>query len=67
MTTTLFIVALVAALACPAHMLWRTRRGKGAAGAEAPLSEPGELRRRRAEIQARIDAAERRERELATR
>lgn len=26
MTTALFLVALVAALACPAHMVWRMRR-----------------------------------------
>ncbi len=62
MTTTLFIVALVAALACPAHMLWRTRRGEGTAGAE-----PGELRRRRAEIEECTEDAARRERDLAAR
>jgi len=66
-TTALFVVALVVAIACPAHMLWRMRRGEGAAAAEVPLSEPGELRRRRAEIEERIEDAARPERDLAAR
>jgi hypothetical protein len=67
MTTALFIVAVVAGLACPAHMLWRMRRTEDAAKVAPPLGDLGELRRRRTEIQARIDAADRREREPASR
>jgi hypothetical protein len=46
-STLLALVLLVVALACPAHMLWLTRRGKQAACCvPAGHDELGELRAR---------------------
>jgi hypothetical protein len=55
-TTALVVVAAVLALACPAHMLWRMRRGR------SPGCVPGgdaaeSLQRRQAELTERVARA----------
>jgi hypothetical protein len=57
MTTALLVVAVAAALACPAHMLWRMRRGRGASCAPSRESADSgsELRARQRALAARIE------------
>jgi len=49
-------VVVAAALACPAHMWWMSRRGKRAACCppQSPLGNEAELRARRREIDAQL-------------
>jgi hypothetical protein len=56
MTAVLTFMAVVVALACPAHMLWRTRRGHGAACAPSRrrVEELGDRQARLAEDVARL-------------
>jgi hypothetical protein len=62
MTTVLLAVGAAAALACPAHMLWRMRRGDGPTCGDGPYRKAGvdAARRRQRDLEAPID-------ELATR
>lgn len=53
MTTGLAALVVVIALACPAHMLWRMRRGRPASCLPVPRAAD-ELRRRQAELAERI-------------
>lgn len=53
MTTVLAAVVLVAVLACPAHMLWRMRRGKSPSCAP-DLSAVDELGRRQARLAEQV-------------
>ncbi len=55
MTTALLIVAVVAALACPLHMVWAMRRGKQAACCQQrPTSEAQALRARQHVLSTQI-------------
>jgi len=58
-STVLAVGVLVAALACPAHMLWRMRGGRRAAcGVPAGRDELGELRARHQALGERLAAAD---------
>jgi hypothetical protein len=52
MTTAVLIGAVLAALACPLHMLWRIRRGQRAACVHLPRGPEVEALRRRHEALA---------------
>ncbi len=56
MSTVLLAVAVIAGLACPAHMCWRMRRGQHAACCPPRHAEPDvqALRQRQRDLQARI-------------
>jgi hypothetical protein len=56
MSTVVFAAGAVAALACPAHMLWQMRRGRRASCMPAQPQENSveALRRRQRDLEARI-------------
>ncbi len=58
MTTALLVAAVIAALACPLHMLWTMRRGKRAACCPpGKVSELDGLRERQRALEALIAAS----------
>ena len=56
MNTVLLAVVAGAAVACPVHMLWQMRRGRGATCGPAPSREHdlAAVRRRQRDLEARI-------------
>jgi hypothetical protein len=52
-TTVLAAVVLVAVLTCPAHMLWRVRRGRSASCVPG-LGAADEVRRRQARLAEQV-------------
>lgn len=57
MSTALFAIVLAAALARPAHMWWRHRRGADpCCAAAAPTSEPEDLRARQLALSRQVAA-----------
>jgi hypothetical protein len=56
MNTVVLAIVAAAAAACPAHMLWQMRRGRGATCGPAPSREHdvAAVRRRQRDLEARI-------------